>query len=355
MQENWPSPDDPGTRCWGSAPISLKQERATPRVTSAVPEALCPTSYTGHSLGAQPEQLSHACGDAEGGLCGAHPRPSTVSPPSGSSRGPTNGAGAERELPLPFPSNDNLGCFPSSSCLKNKRENTLSIEWLNERFARGDSAHPGAGLSVCPGPGPSAKQPGPAAGSGGEKGRAVDSPARRPCTPVTWGHASWFPVGSCVRGAGPGGAQWGRGLGRRQKASGKGVDVAAAAPVGAGAPQAETLMRACGAVNSHCPGQTRKAQCLSISVIHLRGQRSAYPLALEESRTEMLCTPYARTAAASLGCRPAPCSHQARGWNPAETPSPCCSRRCPRARSWTQNARNCPKPTPSQTPCKSPH
>lgn len=37
-------------------------------------------------------------------------------------------------------------------------------------------------------------------------------------------------------------------------------------------PHKHMLTRACGAVSSHCPGQSRKDQCLSSSMIHLRGQ-----------------------------------------------------------------------------------
>lgn len=150
----------------------------------------------------------------------------------------------------------------------------------HERFARGGSADLGGwpfcvwnhvspehALSLDPAlaQAPVSQQPGSAARKEQEKKEALSAALHAVCAHLSpRRHTSWFLVSSCVRGGGPGACR-GRGSGRRQekgilwKACSKGVRVGTADPAGAGAAQTETLM-ACGAISSHCPGQTRKDQ-----------------------------------------------------------------------------------------------
>lgn len=119
-----------------------------------------------------------------------------------------------------------------------------------------------------------------------------------------WGGTAGFLVGSRVRAGrtgGTGGVRRERGHeeGRRRARYGRfpGQGVCdTAASMGAGALQAETLTGACGAVILHCPGQTE------ISMVHLRGQRSEYLLALEETKTANPSDSYDRRPSTSSGC-----------------------------------------------------
>lgn len=159
-----------------------------------------------------------------------------------------------------------------------------------------------AGLSVwnpspCTHPAPAQEQPGSAAGRGGGKGSPARSLPRCPFVPSCH-------LGTYLQGQEAPSEKDTREEGRRRayyaRRPGKGW-CGNSSPCSCWGPT-ETLMRACGAVSSHCPGQTGKDQELSIATIHLWGQQSAYPLAFEESRTEILCNSYGNTAPASLGC-----------------------------------------------------
>lgn len=158
-----------------------------------------------------------------------------------------------------------------------------------QRFARGGSADPG-GWPFCarsispehtlPLDPAQAQARGPTTWACcwerriGKKGSPVSSLTRRLCKPVTLGTYLMVSSQELCEGwrvrRGPTRKRLGK-KGILWKASSKGGACANSSPCRCWSPT-NMLTRACGAVSSHCPGQSRKDQCLSSSMIHLRGQ-----------------------------------------------------------------------------------